>query len=202
MSLAYDIYLEKHIQNTVKGLDYILNYIDSDKLDSILPTIRRDTIYAQVSNHDSSKYSLEEYDAYDNYFYNGGHSNKSGQERFNYAWLHHIHNNPHHWQYWVLLEDDGSGKPKPMDIPDNYILEMICDWWSFSWAKHYEKMAKHSNESSSSKELYEIFNWYNDHKAKIFMTNTTKTKVEALLDLLRESLDTKSSFDDAEPILF
>ena len=52
MSLAYDMYLEKHIQNTVKGLDYILNSIDSDKLDSILPTIRRDTIYAQVSKHD------------------------------------------------------------------------------------------------------------------------------------------------------
>lgn len=29
--------------------------------------------------------------------------------RFNIAWLKHIHRNPHHWQYWILLNDNGKG---------------------------------------------------------------------------------------------
>lgn len=27
-------------------------------------------------------------------------------ENFNRAWLLHIHRNPHHWQHWVLINDD------------------------------------------------------------------------------------------------
>ena len=37
-------------------------------------------------------------------------------------------------------------------MPYDYILEMICDWWSFSW---------------QSGDLYEIFKWYEDHSKYI-----------------------------------
>lgn len=60
----------------------------------------------QILSHDDSKYSVEEYYAY-------------GTTK-NYAWNHHIHSNPHHWQYWII--------PMPL----NYI---ICDWWSFSFRR-------------------------------------------------------------------
>lgn len=47
-------------------------------------------------------------------------------EEFDRAWLHHIHMCPHHWQHWVLLEDDGD--VKFLEMPGRYIGEMLADW--------------------------------------------------------------------------
>lgn len=48
------------------------------------------------------------------------------QSAFDLAWLHHQHRNPHHWQHWVLLEDDGDQKLLPM--PEHFVREMVADW--------------------------------------------------------------------------
>lgn len=46
--------------------------------------------------------------------------------RFDVAWLHHIHFNPHHWQHWVLREDDGG--TKVLAMPIHFADEMVADW--------------------------------------------------------------------------
>lgn len=97
MSVEYDNYLNEHIMNVNRAYDWIrtnLRGIASPNSDF--------TSLLYLGHHDESKYSIEEYDAYDAYFY--GPMSKDVKENFNYAWLHHIHENPHHWQYW------GSGK--------------------------------------------------------------------------------------------
>lgn len=38
------------------------------------------------------------------------------------AWLHHIHHNPHHWEYWVI---PGRG---PIPMPEHFVREMVADW--------------------------------------------------------------------------
>ena len=162
MSFAYDQYLAEHIGNVNKGLNWMLDNLGFKEEKASLEE-------AMVSfNHDESKYSTEEYDAYDKYFYGGNRSYKVVQD-FNYAWLHHIHNNPHHWQYWVLLEDDPeSGMPyKALEIPMPYIFEMIADWWSFSW---------------KSGNLFEIFNWYADHRSKQIINPKSREIVEYILE--------------------
>ena len=163
MSLAYDEYLAEHIGNVNKGLHWMLDNLGlSQEEKTAIET-------AMVSfNHDESKFSTEEYDAYDKYFYGGNKSYKVVQD-FNYAWLHHIHQNPHHWQYWVLLEDDPeSGIPyKALEIPLPYIFEMIADWWSFSW---------------KSGNLFEIFNWYADHRSKQTINPKSREIVEYILE--------------------
>lgn len=162
MSYAYDQYLAEHIGNVNKGLHWMLDNLGLKEEKTALEE-------AMVSfNHDESKYSTEEYDAYDRYFYGGNRSYKVVQE-FNYAWLHHIHQNPHHWQYWVLLEDDPeSGMPyKALEIPVPYIFEMIADWWSFSW---------------KSGNLFEIFNWYADHRPKQIINPKSREIVEYILE--------------------
>ena len=58
-------------------------------------------------------------------------------------------------------------------MPYNYIVEMICDWWSFSW----------SNGNLSS-----IFKWYDSHKDTILMEAETRATVESILRQLKESL--------------
>ncbi|MCI0351247.1 MAG: DUF5662 family protein [Acidobacteriales bacterium] len=45
---------------------------------------------------------------------------------FNKAWLLHQHRNPHHWQFWILQEDDGGYEKLPM--PYRYRCEMLADW--------------------------------------------------------------------------
>lgn len=43
------------------------------------------------------------------------------------AWNHHIHNNPHHWEYWIT-PGGNEEKDLVLEMPDNYALEMIADW--------------------------------------------------------------------------
>ncbi len=45
---------------------------------------------------------------------------------FDLAWNRHQKVNKHHWQAWVLLEDDGGIIPLPM--PDKYRRELLADW--------------------------------------------------------------------------
>lgn len=177
MSLQYDAYLKEHISNVYNGYLWILGHIKPERMDKLLPGIRWDDLMMQIKGHDWSKRTDEEYDAYDAYFYGGS---KSGEvkEAFDRAWLHHIHNNPHHWQYWVLIDDDDENdngeRYKPLDIPNEYIIEMICDWWSFSWKKG---------------DLREIFNWWDEHVDKVIMTDDTREKVEGLLAMIREGIE-------------
>ena len=108
MSLAYDTYIKHHRNNVMKGYEFFHDQIDPEKFDKILPNINHADFYTQILLHDQSKESPEEYTAYDDYFYRGGHATKEEKEAFDYAWNHHIANNPHHWQYWILINDEGD----------------------------------------------------------------------------------------------
>lgn len=179
MSLAYDSYIRNHVYNIRRGMNILIENISLDKLNDILPNLNTDELNCLAEIHDQSKHTSSEYTAYDNYFYHAGYSTDEGKRQFDYAWLHHIHNNPHHWQYWVLIEDDAnlSEKTRALDMPDNYILEMISDWWTFSWSKYAT-----SNQIS---DLEEIFDWYELHKDLMILSVSTKDKVEKLLIELR-----------------
>ena len=61
-----------------------------------------------------------------------------------------------------------------MDMPFNYIVEMICDWWSFSWSKG---------------DLTEIFTWYDEHKDYIKLSNYTRRNVENILRQIKRKLN-------------
>jgi hypothetical protein len=63
----------------------------------------------QAIIHDWTKFSRVEFNAYCNYF---ERQKKIGpyQIAFKRAWLHHIHRNPHHWQHYVLVNDDGIAR--------------------------------------------------------------------------------------------
>ena len=122
--------------------------------------------------HDQSKYDNEEQDAYDKYFY--GNRSYEVVQNFNYAWLQHIHKNPHHWQHWILINDDSDLGIVALEIPLNYIIEMICDWWSFSWR---------------SGDLYEIFDWYAKHRDGMQMNAISRRIVEDILNKIRTKLD-------------
>lgn len=130
MSAQYDIYLVNHIKNVTKGYEILKDNLSTDFI--CKHEINFYYLDLVIRKHDLSKYTKDEYVAYDEYFY--GTKTEKTKEKFDLAWLHHQNTNKHHWQYWLLKEDNGLLKPLDMDIYS--IVEMVCDWWSFSLKKN------------------------------------------------------------------
>lgn len=168
MSNAYDLYLQQHKYYVAVAFDWLKEHIPE--------------IVANVSEHgthfahDLSKNDPEEYDAYDEYFYGGNRSYKV-VSNFRNAWLHHIHNNPHHWQHWVLINDEPNEGTIALEMPYEYVVEMICDWWAFS---------------HKSGNLHEIFDWYEKHKSNMILHEHTRTNVEDILAKIKTKLDSSN----------
>lgn len=170
MSGFYDKYLYDHVNNVKRAGIWLM----------CTPTITEgwsqdeiDELMANIADHDRSKWDGEEYEPYDNYFYG-----EPDEDSFNRAWLHHIHNNPHHWQHWLLMNDDGKyrepGKVVALEMPKANVIEMVADWWSFSW---------------QGGDLYEMFGWYESHKDCMVLHQNTREYVEWVLDEVRRALD-------------
>ncbi len=81
----------------------------------------------QLEIHDNSKWSNEEFYAYVKHFEGGG-----APDEFARAWLHHLHLNPHHWQYHIFPErhtpKDSDVEQGVVQMPADYALEMVADW--------------------------------------------------------------------------
>ena len=171
MSIAYDQYLTQHKANVKKGFDWIRENLPE------LVIGEYDYEWQIGMAHDASKTNPDEYEAYDAYFY-GGNRSYAVVQAFNKAWLMHIHRNPHHWQHWVLINDEPDEGEILIEMPYNYILEMICDWWALSWAKG---------------DLTEIFKWYEEHKDYIKLHEASRRAVEINLRIIKEKLEEKDA---------
>jgi hypothetical protein len=165
MSVEYNEYLNNHISNVSKGFEWLVENLP-EVFDGVMPGLMR----SQINAHDDSKWWEDEYEAYDDYFY--GNRDASVEDAFDLAWLHHQHNNPHHWQHWLLREDNGG--TKALEMPKEYVLEMICDWWAFSWSKG---------------KLTEIFDWYATNKPKMVLHPNTLQLVEDVLTKIRNKVE-------------
>jgi hypothetical protein len=86
-------------------------------------------------------------------------------EAFDRAWLHHQHTNKHHWQHFVLREDDGE--TKVLQMPDVYTREMVADWKGAGRALGFPDTAA----------------WYVKNREHILLHPTTRFSVECFLGL-------------------
>ena len=119
-------------------------------------------LYRQGLLHDLSKFNPKEFWTSVKY-YQGNRSPIEAEKEdkgYSYAWLHHWHNNKHHWLHWV--DFDVNQKLTPYQIPYRYVIEAICDWIGagkaykgkkFNWSEPYEYYRDHTriNEEISSK---------------------------------------------------
>jgi len=141
----------------------------------------KEKLYLQGIFHDWTKLTWKEFSAYANHFYGEGNeakykafaNTKGGYAKtddetdsvFNDAWLHHVHHNPHHWQYWVMINGNGD---KPLEMPMKYRKEMVCDWIG-------------AGRSQGRGWKNEVSDWYNAHKMSIKLGQETKKWVEERL---------------------
>lgn len=114
-----------------------------------------------IETHDASKYSEEEFMPYAQKWF----GDKKKTPEYEAAWEHHWQTNPHHPEYW-------QGR----DMEYIYILEMICDWGSFSL---------------KSGDMHELKTFYFD-KAKDdeekMLSDKTKETIEVIIEQIEEFL--------------
>jgi len=133
-------------------------------------------LYWQGLIHDLSKFRPSEFIPYANYFYGNNNNIANGRDKtgyykptdtddkaFDFAWLLHQKRNPHHWQWWILPEDEGGTKILPMQ--HKYLKEMICDW---------EGAGKAQNNTTS------VQDWYKANKHKMQLNPITILELESL----------------------
>jgi len=137
----------------------------------------------QLIVHDWSKFLPDEFLPYADYFYNPKKINDETlksyglfgcaeaapygyfvKDRFNVAWLLHQRRNPHHWQFWYLMQDNDPSFPLP--IPENYAREMVADW---------------AGAGRAITGKWSVNEWYEKNKEKIILRDETRLFVEGLI---------------------
>ena len=83
-------------------------------------------LYKQGLTHDLSKYSFSELIPSIRYYqgYRSPYTREKELNGYSLGWLHHKGLNKHHWEYWW---DKIGGKWQPIKMPQNYVVESICD---------------------------------------------------------------------------
>jgi hypothetical protein len=123
--------------------------------------------------HDLSKFVPVEFVNYSRWKY--GAQDKAGWAR---GWLHHLHVNKHHPEYWVV---SWSGDPdfysgigervadciNVLPMPEMYVKEMIADWMATS------------KERTGS---YDIAGWVNENGPKRFFHDDTVTEIHRIME--------------------
>jgi hypothetical protein len=105
-------YIEAHKERVKKFASWL-----EENCPEVFEGVDLDAFHEVINEHDESKYSEEEFEPYAQKWYGNGEKTFEYEE----AWKHHWMNNEHHPEFWL-------GE----DMPYIYILEMLCDWGSFS----------------------------------------------------------------------
>lgn len=154
-----------------KYRDYVLGHKErvkqfADWLKENLPEVFNDVDISAfdevIREHDDSKFGEEEFEPYAKHFYDDDDYSLD----FDLAWKHHWMNNEHHPEHWL-------GE----DMPLIYILEMLCDWGSFSIAK---------------KNFKELISYYYDEAKdddEKNLSDNTKKIIEEILDKIEEAVN-------------
>lgn len=115
----------------------------------------------QLILHDYTKFYMSELIPYRNWFTRQIRT-KESSEAFHAAWLHHIHNNKHHWEHWVLRTTDD--KMFVLRMPEKYVREMAADW---------SAMGAYFGNTAAE--------WYTKNKHGIALHPQTRSRVEVLI---------------------
>lgn len=119
-----------------------------------------------IIEHDQSKYGEEEFEGYRQKFYPED-DEISSETVFNISWLHHRNNNPHHWDYWLLYENN---EVIALPMYKEYTIEMLCDWTAMSL--NFKKNSP--------------LEWYNSKKVDIILHKTTQEMIDYYIPYFEE----------------
>ena len=108
----YKNYVIEHKERVCQMADWLM-----ENCPSVFEGVDFGMFMELIKEHDESKFSEEEFEPYAQKWF----GDKKKTREYEEAWKHHWMNNEHHPECWL-------GE----DMPYIYILEMLCDWGSFS----------------------------------------------------------------------
>jgi hypothetical protein len=134
-------------------------------------------LYWQGITHDLSKLYPSEFIPYSSYFnrkevFLNAHG-ESEDPAFNLAWFIHQKRNKHHWQYWILPAEGEGARSIVFEMPENYIVEMICDWAGAGRAQGFV--------SPEDDIYFETRSWYQANKNNMQLHEKTREIIERIL---------------------
>lgn len=163
-AVEYVNYIKEHIKNVNKACEKY-GLLICKELD-----IEYEELCMQIKSHDKSKFSSEEFNAYRQKFYRDKNEEEISENEFNKAWLHHIHNNPHHPEYWVYYCNNNLTESVTVfDMSNNYIAEMILDWVAMGY-KFNDR----------------CYDYYNKEGKNKLLSPVTRSKLEQCLGLIKK----------------
>jgi len=126
-------------------------------------------LYIHAFTHDLSKLRPSEFFPYARFFMSKDRANnyktKTSDEDnidFQSGWLLHQKRNKHHWQFWILPEDEGG--IKVLEMPLKYRKEMLCDWRGAGRAYGTPDTRKWWRENNHKMKLHpEVRKWIEDN---------------------------------------
>ena len=136
----------------------LIGFLDLDKA-------KLNTISQHIEEHDLSKFEPEEAIPYAKFFW--GEKDDKVIEEFKIATKLHKSRNLHHPEYWMNKNRETN------EMPLIYIVEMVCDWWSFGLMQNNPA---------------EIFDYYENNKGKYKFSSEITEIVEELLSLIQQSI--------------
>ncbi len=152
-----DGYQQEYLEYINAHKDRVKQFADWLKTNcpEVFEGVDPDVFMDLIKEHDESKFSEEEFEPYAQKWFGNGEKTLEYEE----AWKHHWMNNEHHPEYWL-------GE----DMPYIYILEMICDWGSFSIDK------------GDLKELSDFYYTKAKDDPEKMLSENTKEIIEELID--------------------
>ena len=150
-------YIEEHKERVKVFADWL-----KENVPELFDNIDIELFDEMIDEHDDSKFSEEEFEPYAQKWF----GDKKKTPEYEAAWKHHWTNNEHHPEFWL-------GE----DMPYIYILDMICDWGSFSV------------KSGDFTELSEFYYKKAKNDPDKMLSDNTKQIVEDILTLIDHVLE-------------
>jgi hypothetical protein len=148
----YNKYIKNHINAVIEA-----HHTAIDAFKEVFPEVyESEAAYTMLMHnlrdHDKSKFGFDEYWCYLSKFFPYEDMKIITEDKINknfeLGWLHHIHHNAHHPAHWVLPD---NREFKILDMPDIYIIEMLCDWMAMS--KYFKSTTLEYWNTESAKQL-------------------------------------------------
>jgi hypothetical protein len=153
----YKSYIRSHRENVKNAFTF---WRRTDDAQNLFGGEGLENMESLIGNHDLSKYSTEEFDAYRKNFF--PYENEvSDESAFSDAVLHHYNHNPHHWEYWVIPRNPEN---ELIPIPMRFLVEMLCDWTAMSFQKGGS-----------------VISWFEENQEEMVLHSETKESIRYLL---------------------
>lgn len=119
----FDYFEKKVLPHKIAVFKAGMSLLENEIICKLLSRQEREEFIQNLFIHDFSKFSANESFGYAMYNF----ETKHGKAGFEKAWHHHKMNNPHHPEYWVVINRMKQVEDS-VEMPYIYVLEMVADW--------------------------------------------------------------------------